>query len=66
MQEFWKLFRESVILQGVLTIGIWAVILALVIQGREPPEPVVNVGYTIIGFWFGTKVQAAVSASRGK
>ncbi len=61
MDEFWRLFRESVILQGLLTVGIWACILTMIMRGQTPPEPVVNVGYTIIGFWFGTKVQNAVN-----
>jgi len=61
MKTFWELFRESVILQGILTVGIWTAIIVLVMRGIEPPEMMVNVGYTIIGFWFGTKVQNAVS-----
>lgn len=64
MQYFWELFRESVILQGILTVGIWAVILVLVVMGRDVPDAVINVGYTIIGFWFGTKVQSAVQQTR--
>lgn len=65
MNEFWNLFKESVILQGCLTVGIWAAIIYLVIAGREPPDPLVNVGYTIIGFWFGTKVQSSINQLRG-
>jgi len=61
VSEFWVLFRESVILQGILTIGIWTAIIVLIMRGMDPPEPLVNVGYTIIGFWFGTKVQNAVN-----
>jgi len=65
MKEFWLLFRESIILQGILTVGIWAGILVIILQGHEPPDVLVNVGYTIIGFWFGTKVQTAISQLSG-
>ena len=65
MHEFWDLFRESIILQGLLTVGIWAAIIVIIVQGREPPDVLVNVGYTIIGFWFGTKVQTAISQLSG-
>jgi len=61
VETFWSLFKESVILQGLLTLGIWATIIYLVIKGETPPDMLINVGYTIIGFWFGTKVQQAVS-----
>jgi len=61
VNRFWDLFAESVIVQGLLTATIWVVIMALVLMGRDVPEMLVNVGYTIIGFWFGTKVQSAVN-----
>ena len=64
MNEFWQLFRESVILQGLLTIGVWTTIVVIILQGHTPPDVLVNVGYTIIGFWFGTKIQSTVDQLR--
>lgn len=65
MPTFWVLFRESIILQGILTVGIWTGIMVIILRGEVPPDALVNVGYTIIGFWFGTKVQTAISQLRG-
>jgi len=65
MKEFWLLFRESIILQGLLTVGIWTGIMVIILRGGTPPDALVNVGYTIIGFWFGTKVQTAISQLSG-
>jgi len=61
MDKMWQALRESVILQGILTVGIWGVVLWLVVNGMEVPEILTNAGYTILGFWFGTKVQSAVN-----
>lgn len=64
MNEFWKLLRESVILQGFLTLSIWVSIIYMLIAGIDVPNELYTVGYTIVGFWFGTKVQSAIDSSR--
>lgn len=66
MTTFWVLFRESIILQGILTVGIWTGIMVIILRGGTPPDALVNVGYTIIGFWFGTKVQTALNHIAGR
>ena len=64
MDRFWDLFQESVILQGLLTVSLWGAIITLTLQGREVPGVLLNAGTTVLGFWFGTKVQSAVNKGR--
>ena len=64
MDTFWALMRESVIIQGVLTVGLWGVILYMVIQEMAIPEILTAGGYTILGFWFGTKSAEAVMRAK--
>jgi len=64
MDRFWDLFQESVILQGLLTVSLWGAIITLTLQGREVPSILINAGTTVLGFWFGTKVQSAVNRGR--
>jgi len=64
MDKFWELFRESIILQGLLTIGLWGTIVVLILQGRAVPDILLNAGSVVLGFWFGTKVQNTVNHLR--
>lgn len=60
---FWALFRESIILQGLLTVGLWSVVLYLVVVGKPVPDILMAGSTTVLGFWFGSKVQSAINAS---
>jgi len=60
MVNFWTLLRESVIVQGILTLGLWGTIIYMAICGIEIPEILAAGGYSILGFWFGTKSAEAV------
>ena len=64
MDNFWTLLRESVIVQGILTIGLWGTIIYMSIVCVEIPEVLVAGGYTILGFWFGTKSAEAVMRAK--
>jgi len=61
MEKFWQLLEDSVIIQAVLTLGVWTAIIVLVVIGREIPDILSAGGYTILGFWFGSKAAAQVS-----
>ena len=60
MDNFWSLLRESTILQAMLTIGLWGTIIYMAVCGLEIPEILTAGGYSILGFWFGTKSAEAV------
>ena len=62
MSDFWQLFKESTILQGVLTLALWGTVIYLIIVGKPIPDLLAMGATSILGFWFGTKVQAAMHA----
>lgn len=59
MNKFWDLLRESVILQALLTSGIWGCVLYLILAGREVPEGLIGAANLVLGFYFGSKVAMA-------
>lgn len=59
MSQFWKLLRESVIIQGTITIAIIGAIIYLVIAGQEVPSELWSWGALILGFFFGSKIAVA-------
>lgn len=61
-----ELFAQSVIVQGVLTIGVTAVVCYLAIAGSTVPEELWTLLGLAWGFYFGTKAQMAVSAQSKK
>jgi len=46
-------------MQALLTVGVTATILALVLMNRPVPDQLWNCFWTILGFFFGSKVTAA-------
>jgi membrane-bound ClpP family serine protease len=56
METFWTLLKESVILQAVLTIGIWAAVIYLIVVGKEVPEVLTMAANLVLGFYFGSKL----------
>lgn len=59
--SFWTAFKNSTILQAVLTIMIWASIIYLVVTGQTVPPELNLAGTAVLGFYFGSKVQQMVN-----
>ena len=59
MQTFWELLKESVILQAILTVGIWGAVITMTVQGKPVPEFMLNAAYIVLGFYFGSKLRMA-------
>jgi len=60
-EVFVELLRESVLIQGFLTIlvvGVWSYLL---ISTGSVPEVLTNVVGLVIGFYFGGKVQQTIA-----
>lgn len=53
------------IVQAVLTLGIWGAIVYMSIVGLEVPEILLAGGTTILGFWFGSQVERRAFAIGG-
>lgn len=60
--SFWTLFKQSTILQAVLTIMIWGSIIYLIVTGQMVPPELKLAGEFTLGFYFGTKVQQAITS----
>jgi len=56
MNEFWKLLKESVILQALLTLSVWGVLLYLVVVGKPVPDILSMAANLVLGFYFGSKL----------
>jgi membrane-bound ClpP family serine protease len=56
METFWSLLKESVILQAILTVGIWAAVIYLIVVGHEVPEVLTMAANLVLGFYFGSKL----------
>lgn len=60
MIEFWRLFKQSVIVQALLTLCITITICILLVKGLPVPELLSGAFWVILGFYFGAKSQAAL------
>jgi uncharacterized membrane protein YfcA len=61
MRDFFDLLRESVIVQAILTVGIWAVISYLYIKSLPIPDGLMFAGTTVLGYYFGSKTQNIIN-----
>ena len=61
MSTFWRLFKESYIIQGTVTLIVVSTIVYLYIVGRPVPTELVNIAMLILGFYFGGKSQQTLS-----
>lgn len=59
MNKFVDLLKESVIFQGIITVGILTVACYLLITTGTIPAPLEQWATIIIGFFFGSKVVQA-------
>jgi len=52
MQKFWELFEQSVIIQGLLALGIVGTMLYMLVQQMEIPKELWGLGGMILGSYF--------------
>jgi len=64
MDTFWKLFKESVILQGLITIIVVSVYAYLIVEGRQIPDGFNQITGLVIGFFFGGKIALAKASEK--
>jgi hypothetical protein len=64
MSTFWKLLQESVIVQGLVTLILVGGVVYLVCVGREVPELLSTCTMLVLGYYFGSKTQQIITASR--
>lgn len=59
METFWTLFRESVILQAILALMFGGTVCYMFATHQEVPGELLTLLGTIVGYYFGSKTQAA-------
>lgn len=57
MSKFWELLEKSVLVSGVLAVTVVGSVVYLAVTGDPIPEALSIAMGTIIGFFFGAKVQ---------
>lgn len=60
MNRFWDMLEASIIVQGVVTVGLIGSMIYLWVTGRAVPNELYVFGSLVLGFWFGTKSQFAL------
>jgi len=60
MDTFWKLFKQSYIIQGTVTLLFCLTIIVLLVLNRQVPDYLINFVAVILGFYFGSKTQSLV------
>jgi len=56
-EKLFELFVDSTIIQSAITMMLVATMLYLIVVGREVPDILANLTMSVVGFWFGQKVQ---------
>jgi len=56
---FWTMLADSIIVQSVVTTVLVVTSCVLYATGREVPEGLATLTYTVVAFWMGSKVQYA-------
>ena len=65
MTNFWDLLKESVIIQGTITLLLIITICYLAIANQPVPTFLQDTTALVIGFWFGAKVQNLINKAKG-
>ena len=64
MDKFWSLVKESVILQGCVTLLLLGVACYLWATGEEVPKELTQLLQLVVGFWLGSKSQHALEKNK--
>ena len=60
MPQFWRLLKDSIIVQGLVTLALVGTFCYLVATGRPVPDSLQGLLGLALGFFFGAKVQQAL------
>lgn len=57
MKRFWDLVKQSVIVQGLVTLGFVGTVCYLYATGQEVPSTLIQFTGVVVGYFFGAKQQ---------
>jgi hypothetical protein len=58
--EIIRLIRESVIIQGLITLIVICTVMYMYVRQLYIPQDLINLLNLVVGFWFGSKITGAV------
>ena len=61
MDKFWQLVKESVIVQGLVTVAFVGTTCYLYATGQPVPDSLLSLDGVAVGFFFGAKAQQLIS-----
>lgn len=61
MIKFWELMEKNVLVSSLLATGLVGAVIYLAVTGQEVPEIIAALCGTVVGYFFGAKVQQAAS-----
>lgn len=61
MEKFLDLVRESVIVQGLITLSLVITVCYMWASGKTIPPDLLGLLTLVIGFYFGSKVQSVIN-----
>ena len=64
-EKFWEMMEESVLVQASVTLILVVTTCYMFVQGEPVPALLAGTLGTVIGFWFGTKVQKVAHEKAG-
>ena len=62
MDKFWKLLKESVIVQGTITLILVCSVVYLAVVGRPVPDELSAGMALALGYYFGSKAQMQIQS----
>lgn len=63
MSKFWELLEESVLIQGLVTLGVVYTTMYMMATGQEMPDLLTAIVTLVLGFYFGQKSQQALTTT---
>lgn len=61
MDKFWELMEKNVLVSSMLAAGLVGTVMYLAITGQPIPEIIAALCGTVVGYFFGAKVQQAAN-----
>jgi hypothetical protein len=65
MNKFWQLLKESVIIQGTVTLALVGAVVYLSCANQEVPDVLSAACTLALGYYFGSKAQQTIAARGG-
>lgn len=66
MDKFWELMEKNVLVSSLLAAGLVGAVIFLAVTGKPIPEIIAALCGTVVGYFFGAKVQQATNSAAAR